>query len=61
MGLEAKSNNMRRAWRILNTAVLRYQNEKEFTMEKLIEAYKIGEETIGDVTVALSTSSKPDG
>lgn len=52
MGLEAKSNNMRTAWRILNTAHLRYK--KEGDMDKLIEAYKTGEEIIGDVKVKLS-------
>jgi hypothetical protein len=54
MGLEAKSNNMRTAWRILNTAVLRYREDKD--MKKLIEAYERGEEIIGDVKVTLSKS-----
>lgn len=55
LGLESKSNNMRSAWRILNTAVLRYQTEGEdFTIKQLNDAYKIAEGVIGDVTVTLS-------
>ncbi len=53
MNLEAKSNNSRTAWRILNTAVLRFKTEDNFKIEDLNAAYKTGEETIGDVTINL--------
>lgn len=52
MGLEAKSNNMRTAWRILNAAVLRYREDHD--MKKLLDAYERGEEIIGDVKVSVS-------
>lgn len=54
MNLEVKSNNMRTAWRILNTAILRYQTEDNFKIEDLNAAYKIGEEIVGDVKINLS-------
>lgn len=51
LGLGTKSNNMRRAWRILNAAMMRYREEPEeqFSMEQLIKEYEKGEEIIGDV------------
>lgn len=47
--LETRSDNMRNAWRMLNTAVLRYKTEEDFTIKELNEAYIKGEETIGNV------------
>ena len=54
LNLGAKSNNMRNAWRILNTAVLRYKTEDDFNIKNLNDAYEKGEKTIGDVEIDLS-------
>lgn len=54
LNLGAKSNNMRNAWRILNTAVLRYKTEEDFNIKDLNDAYEKGEKTIGDVEIDLS-------
>lgn len=53
LNLGAKSNNMRSAWRILNTAILRFQTEDDFKAKDLNDAYEKGEKTIGDVEVNL--------
>ena len=47
--LGAKSNRQRRAWRKLNTAIIRYKEELEYPVESLIKAYEDAEEIIGDV------------
>ena len=54
LNLGTKSNNMRNAWRILNTAVLRYKTEEDFNVKNLNDAYEKGEKTIGDVEIDLS-------
>ncbi len=54
MNLETKSNNFRRAWRLLNAAVLRYQTEDDFTIKDLNADYKTGEDIIGDVKISLA-------
>lgn len=54
LNVGAKSNNMRNAWRILNTAVLRYKTEDDFNIKDLNDAYEKGEKTIGDVEIDLS-------
>ncbi len=51
--LGTKSNQVRTAWRILNEAVLRFQTEDDFTFKNLNDAYKIGEQTVGDVEVKI--------
>ena len=51
--LGTKSNNMRNAWRILNEPKIRYENQDDMTIEKLVDAYKDGEKLIGDVVVNL--------
>ncbi len=55
LNLETKSNHYRTAWRTLNAAVLRFENEDndKFTIEDLDTAYKTGEEMIGDVNINL--------
>ena len=53
MNLGTKSNQVRTAWRILNEAVLRFQTEDHFPIEKLNDAYKTGEKTVGDVEIKL--------
>ena len=54
MNLGTKSNQTRKAWRDLNAAILRFQNEKDFPIEKLVTAYEIGEKTVGDVEIKLN-------
>ena len=44
-----KSNNMRTAWRRLNSSALMY-NSGKINDEELISEYKTAESTIGDVT-----------
>ena len=51
--LGTKSNNMRNAWRMLNEAKIRYEIEKDMSVEKLVDAYRDGEKLIGDVVVNL--------
>ncbi|VVB89409.1 Uncharacterised protein [uncultured archaeon] len=53
MMIETKSNHYRQAWRLLYTAVLRFENEDGFTYKELNDAYEQGEKTIGDVEVKL--------
>jgi hypothetical protein len=53
--LGTKSNSMRNAWRVLNEAKIRYENQDDMTIEKLIDAYRDGEKLIGDVTVNLKS------
>jgi hypothetical protein len=53
--LGTKSNSMRNAWRVLNEAKIRYENQEDMTIEKLIDAYRDGEKLIGDVTVNLKS------
>lgn len=49
--LGTKSNNMIRAWRLLNAAVIKFNNVKEEDdVQKVIESYEKAEEIIGDVT-----------
>ena len=49
--LGTKSNNMIRAWRLLNAAVIKFNNVKEEgDVKKVIESYEKAEEIIGDVT-----------
>lgn len=47
--LNTKSNNMRTAWRRLNSSALMY-NSGKINDEELISEYKTAESTIGDVT-----------
>lgn len=53
MNLGTKSNQVRTAWRILNEAVLRFQTEDDFTFKNLNDAYKTGEQTVGDVEIKI--------
>lgn len=54
LNIGTKSNGMRNAWRLLNEAKIRYENEDDFDVEKLIDAYKEGEKLIGDVEIKIS-------
>lgn len=45
----SKANRMRRAWRKLNAAVLRYEGIPGQGIENVIKAYEEGEIIIGDV------------
>ncbi len=55
LGLEQKSNNMRNAWRTLNAAILRFDAEPSYGIEKVLVAYEQGEHLIGDVKLSLSS------
>jgi hypothetical protein len=48
-----KANNFRNAWRVLYAAMLRFEEETEYTVEQLIQSYEIAEKLIGDVNVNL--------
>lgn len=49
--LGTKSNNIVRAWRLLNAAIIKFNNVKENgDVQKVIESYEKAEEIIGDVT-----------
>lgn len=52
--LSEKSNNVRNAWRHLSGFVIAYNNGKA-SEEDVIEAYKKGEDLIGDVTFSRSS------
>lgn len=53
LDLGSKSNSMRRAWRVLNSAVIRYKEDPTFTINDLMKAYDDGENTIGDVNAKI--------
>lgn len=53
LDLGTKSNNMRKAWRVLNSAVIRYKEDPDFTIKDLMKAYDDGENTIGDVNAKI--------
>ena len=48
LGLGSKGNRMRSAWRMLNAAKIRYENEV-IEKEALLDKYEEAEELIGDV------------
>ena len=47
--LGAKANSMRRAWRLLNAAIIRFQEDPNGKIEAVVDAYERAEEIIGDV------------
>ncbi len=53
LNLGARANLMRRAWRLLNTAMLTYKNETKPDVNELIEAYAQAEAILGDVKAEL--------
>jgi hypothetical protein len=52
LDLSSKANRMRDAWRLLNTAVMRYENSL-LDVEGLFRAYEEGEKIIGDVNIKV--------
>jgi hypothetical protein len=54
LNLGARANLMRRAWRLLNTAVLTYEHETKPDVNELIEAYAQAEAIIGDVKAEVN-------
>lgn len=44
-----KANRMRAAWRLLNTARLKYELEDTYTIGELIDCYNEAETIVGDV------------
>ncbi|MPZ07924.1 MAG: hypothetical protein GEU26_16170 [Nitrososphaeraceae archaeon] len=57
--LGAKSNNTRNAWRLLNTAILRF-NEGLLGKDEVINAYESGEAMIGGITFNQTKIQKGD-
>jgi len=47
--LGGKSNDFRNAWRHLHAAIMRFEQEPDYTVEQLIKAYEQAEKDIGDV------------
>jgi len=47
--LGSKANRFRRAWRHVNWSYLKYLSNDGYTIDKLIDEYKAGEEIVGDV------------
>ena len=54
-----EANRMRNAWRLLNTALLRYQAGGT-GIEQVIDAYERGEIIIGSYTVSLNTQGSQE-
>jgi hypothetical protein len=44
-----KANAARGAWRLLNSAVLAYSDDSEFTIQELHKQYEAGETMLGDI------------
>ena len=44
-----KANNARAAWRVLNAAVLSYENDETFTIQDLQKQYAAGEALLGEI------------
>jgi hypothetical protein len=51
--LSKKSNNVRNAWRELNAAVMKF-NENIIDEKEVIEKYREAERIVGDVTFSRS-------
>jgi len=58
LDISSKANRMRRAWRRLNAAIIRYE-ENLITKDDLVKAYEDAEEIIGDVKEIHNTNIKP--
>jgi len=54
LNIGSKANNIWNGWRILNEAKMRYMNQDEFKIDKLIDAYRDAEKTIGGVDIKVS-------
>lgn len=55
VALGDKANAFRSAWRLLSAAIMRFEEEPDFTVEQLIKTYEEAEKQIGDIR----GSSKP--
>ena len=51
----SKGNAARGAWRLLNAAVLAYENDATYTIQDLHKQYVAGETLLGDVKFSTST------
>ncbi|MGA7720480.1 MAG: hypothetical protein WCA84_04810 [Ignavibacteriaceae bacterium] len=47
--LGEKANNFRNAWRNMHTAIIKYEELPDFSVEELIKSYDLSEKMIGDV------------
>ncbi|MCZ7398091.1 MAG: hypothetical protein O8C62_00155 [Candidatus Methanoperedens sp.] len=54
LDIGSKANRMRRAWRRLNVAIIKFE-EKVISVDELIKAYEDAEEMIGDVKELRNT------
>ena len=54
-----KGNNSRKAWRILNAALYKYDSNV-FSIEQLINDYEVGESIVGDVDFSYGVTSKAE-
>jgi len=48
--LGAKASAARGAWRLLNAAILAYENDESYTIQDLFKQYQAGEAMLGDVS-----------
>ena len=52
--LGEKSNNVRNAWRELNTAIMKFNSDEKVPKDEVLKAYSEGEKRIGDVYFSRS-------
>jgi len=52
--LGEKSNNVRNAWRELNTAIMKFNSDEKVPKDEVLKAYSGGEKRIGDVSFSRS-------
>lgn len=56
----SKANSTRRAWRHVTTAILKYQSDPSYEVQKLIDAYAEAEVMVGDVQFRMpAVDNKP--
>ena len=48
--IRGKTNDVRKAWRLMNEAILAYESNPDFSEEDLRKQYLAGEDLIGDLT-----------
>jgi hypothetical protein len=57
--LASKANGARNAWRLLNGAVLAYQYDENYTIQKLHDQYLAGEQLLGDIEYIAHPAKPP--
>jgi len=56
-----KADSMRRAWRHVTLAVIRFRSEPNFSIADLTKAYDTGEQLVGDVPFNTAQLKTNDG